>query len=166
MGAMSDDDRLQTAALVELVVIDPAHPHAEYCLNEYYAELDRRFDGGFDPGVTRPVDLDEVRPPAGVFLVARLRGEPIGCGALKFHGDEPTEIKRMWIAASVRGLGLGRRLLAELETRAAASGSRIVRLDTNKALTEAISMYRSVGYVEVDAFNDEPYAQHWFEKHV
>ena len=65
-----------------------------------------------------------------------------------------------------RGLGVGRRLLAELEAHAIASGSHTVRLDTNKALTEAIAMYRSAGYIEVDAFNDEPYAHHWFEKRL
>ena len=72
----------------------------------------------------------------------------------------------MWVADSVRGLGIGRRLLSELESRAAASGADIVRLETNKALTEAISLYRSAGYREVDAFNDRPYAHHWFEKRL
>jgi ribosomal protein S18 acetylase RimI-like enzyme len=70
----------------------------------------------------------------------------------------------MWISPTVRGLGLGRRLLAELESRAAAHGARTVRLETNRALTEAIGLYHSAGYREVDAFNDEPYAHHWFEK--
>ncbi|MEY2450713.1 MAG: hypothetical protein QOD92_287 [Acidimicrobiaceae bacterium] len=155
-----------SAALVQIDVIDPAHRHAQHCLNEYYAELDKRFDSGFDPAVSRKVDLDEVRPPAGVFLVALLRAEPVACGALMFHGDEPTEIKRMWVDASARGLGVGRRLLTELEAHAIANGSRVVRLDTNKTLREAIAMYRSAGYVEVEAFNDEPYAHHWFEKRL
>jgi ribosomal protein S18 acetylase RimI-like enzyme len=72
----------------------------------------------------------------------------------------------MWVASSARGLGVGRRLLAELERRAADHGSRAVRLDTNATLTEAIAMYRSAGYNEIDAFNDEPYAHHWFEKQL
>ncbi|MGH2586829.1 MAG: GNAT family N-acetyltransferase, partial [Dehalococcoidia bacterium] len=99
-------------------------------------------------------------------LAASIRSEPIGCGALKFHKDQPTEIKRMWVAESARGLGVGRRLLAELEAHAVANGANVVRLETNKTLVEAISMYRSAGYVEVDAFNDEPYAHHWFEKQL
>lgn len=169
VAAMGEVERLLTAALVEVVAIDPAHRHAQHCLHEYYAELDRRFDAGFDPAVSRKVDLDEVRPPAGVFLVALLRAEPIGCGALKFHGHEPTEIKRMWVDPSARGLGVGRRLLSELERCAtdhavSAHGSHVVRLDTNRTLKEAIAMYCSAGYVEVAAFNDEPYAQHWVEK--
>jgi ribosomal protein S18 acetylase RimI-like enzyme len=97
-------------------------------------------------------------------LVATLHDEPVGCGALKYHGDAPAEVKRMWVSPAVRGLGLGRRLLAELEAVAAADGVRALRLETNRALTEAIELYRSAGYQEVGAFNQEPYAHHWFEK--
>jgi ribosomal protein S18 acetylase RimI-like enzyme len=90
--------------------------------------------------------------------------EPVGCGALKFHDDGRAELKRMWVAPTARGLGLGRRLLAELEAHAAANRVRVLRLETNRALDEAIGLYRAAGYREVPAFNDEPYAHHWFEK--
>ena len=70
----------------------------------------------------------------------------------------------MWVAPAARGLGLGRRLLAELEAAAARAARRAARLDTNRALTEAIALYRSSGYVEVPPFNDEPFAHHWFER--
>ena len=93
-----------------------------------------------------------------------LYGEPVGCGALKFHPGAPAELRRMWVAPSARGLGLGRRLLAELEARAAGHGVTMLRLETNRTLAEAISLYRAAGYREVAAFNDEPYAHHWFEK--
>ena len=166
VSAMSEVDKLLTLALVEIDAIDPAHHHAQHCLREYFAELDRRFDTGFDPDGSLPANPDEMRPPSGVFLVATLREEPIGCGALKFHGDEPAELKRMWVAPSARGLGVGRRLLTELENRADEHHSRAIRLETNKALTEAVTMYRAAGYREVAAFNDEPYADHWFEKHL
>ena len=86
-------------------------------------------------------------------------------GALKFHGDDPAELKRMWVAEPARGLGIGRRLLAELETLALENGVRTIQLETNRHLVEAIGLYRSAGYVEVEPFNDEPYAHHWFEKH-
>jgi ribosomal protein S18 acetylase RimI-like enzyme len=164
--AMGQVERLLSAAMVEIAPIDPAHPHARHCLREYVAELDRRFEGGFDPARSISADAPELRPPAGLLLVASLRSEPIGCGALKFHQGEPTEIKRMWVADSARGLGVGRRLLVELEAHAARSSSSIVRLETNGSLTEAIAMYRSAGYVEVAPFNDEPYAHHWFEKRL
>ena len=164
VAAMGDVERLMTASMVEIASIDPGHRHARYCVHAYFSELNRRFETGFDPALSIPADEEELRPPAGLFLVAMLRAEPIGCGALKFHAAEPTEIKRMWVAESARGLGLGRRLLTELEDRAAHHGARSVRLETNKTLLEAISLYRSAGYVEVAPFNSEPYAHHWFEK--
>jgi DNA-binding MarR family transcriptional regulator len=166
VAAMAEVERLLTAALVEISAVDPAHRDAQFCLHEYFAELGRRFETGFDPTSSISAELHELRPPAGVFLVATLHSEPIGCGALKFHPEEPTELKRMWVAASARGLGIGRRLLAELEGRAAAAGAQVVRLETNKTLSEAINLYRSAGYLEVPPFNDEPYADHWFEKHL
>ena len=154
------------AELVEIRVTDPGEPDAQYCLGEYAAEIGRRFEGGFDHALSTPIELDDFRPPAGLFLVATREARPVGCGALRFHGDDPPEIKRVWVAASARGLGLGRRLLAELERRAADAGARAVRLDTNRALVEAIALYRSAGYREIERFNDERYAHHWFEKAV
>jgi len=166
VAAMAEVERLLSAALVELHVADPADSDAQFCLGEYFAELGRRFETGYDPARDTSAALDELRPPAGVFLVATLRGEPIACGGLKFRDDEPTEIKRMWVAPSARGMGLGRRLLTELEGRAAAHGAQRVRLETNKSLIEAITLYRSVGYQEVAPFNDLPFAHHWFEKQL
>jgi GNAT superfamily N-acetyltransferase len=153
-----------TAAAVEIEPMDPTHPHARRCIEAYFAELDRRSESGFDPAAGISAEPQELRPPAGVLLVAHLGAEPVGCGALKHHEDAPSEIKRMWVAESVRGLGVGRRLLAELERRAVAAGARTVRLETNRALTEAIAMYRKAGYRDVPPFNDEPFAHHWFEK--
>ncbi|MGH8985693.1 MAG: GNAT family N-acetyltransferase [Acidimicrobiia bacterium] len=166
LAAMGDVERLLTAAMVEIAPVDPDHEHARYCLHQCVAELDRRFAAGFDPARSISADADELRPPAGLLLLVALRSEPIGCGALKFHGDAPTEIKRMWVAESARGLGIGRRLLAELEAHAADHGSGMVRLETNEALTEAIALYRAAGYAEVDPFSDEQYAHHWFEKRL
>jgi DNA-binding MarR family transcriptional regulator/GNAT superfamily N-acetyltransferase len=166
VAAMADVERLLTAAMVAISPVDPSHPHAQHCLHEYFSELDRRFETGFDPALAIPAAEEEMRPPAGLFLVARLRGNPIGSGALKFHSKEPADVKRMWVAEAARGLGVGRRLLTELEEKAARHGVRKVRLETNKSLVEAISLYRSAGYVEVAPFNDEPYAHHWFEKQI
>jgi len=95
-----------------------------------------------------------------------LRGDPVGCGALRFGDAGVTEIKRMWLSQSVRGLGLGRRLLGELERHAHDHGARLVRLDTNHVLAEAIALYRRAGYAQVPAFNDERHADHWFEKRL
>ncbi|MFI0447353.1 GNAT family N-acetyltransferase [Actinomadura sp. 6N118] len=157
--AMGEVERLLTASMVDIAVTDPAHPHARYCEEAYFAELAERFEGGFDPGAYVAAEDD-----GGLLLVATLHDEPVACGALKPGPDATARIRRMWVAPSVRGLGLGRRLLAELESRAAAQGAGVVRLETNKALTEAIGLYRASGYREVDVFSDEPYAHHWFEK--
>jgi DNA-binding MarR family transcriptional regulator/GNAT superfamily N-acetyltransferase len=164
--AMAEVEQLITAATVEVAPIDPAHPHARQCLHAYFAELDCRFETGFDPALSIPAEEQGLRPPAGVLLVALLRADPIGCAGLKFHGQEPAEIKRMWVAESARGLGIGRRLLTELEARAADHGAPAVRLETNQSLIEAINLYRSAGYIEVAAFNEEAYAHHWFEKQM
>jgi DNA-binding MarR family transcriptional regulator/GNAT superfamily N-acetyltransferase len=162
--AMAEVERLLAASAVQIGVRDPRHPDARYCLRAYVEELSGRFDSGFDPARSISAADHEMTAPAGLFLVATLHAVPVGCGALKLHPGAPAEIKRMWVAAEVRGLGLGRRLLAELEARAAAHGVRVLRLETNRALGEAIGLYRAAGYREVAAFNDEPYAHHWFEK--
>ena len=166
VAAMTEVERLLTAGQVEIEEVDPVRPDAQHCLRQYVAELDSRFGDGFDPALSISAERDEMAPPAGAFLLATLRTDPVGCGGLKFHGDQPAELKRMWVADSARGLGIGRRLLAALERRAAAEGVTVIRLETNKSLTEAIALYRSAGYTEVAAFNDEPYAHHWFEKRL
>jgi DNA-binding MarR family transcriptional regulator/GNAT superfamily N-acetyltransferase len=164
VDAMATVQRLVTASMVTIEVEEPASPEARWCIEQYFAELNLRFDAGFDPAFSISADAHELSPPAGLLLVARLRQEPIGCGALKFHPGAPAELKRMWVAPAARGLGLGRRLLRELEGQARAAGATVVRLETNRNLTEAIALYRREGYREVPAFNDEPYAHHWFEK--
>jgi len=166
VAAMAEVELLLTAGLVEIDVVDPAGREGQECVRRYVAELGERFEAGFDPARSISAEDDELRPPAGLFLLATLRGEPVGCGPLKLHGARPAEIKRMWVAGSVRGLGIGRRLLGELERCAASAGAGAVRLETNAALTEAVALYRSAEYREVEAFNDEPYAHHWFEKQL
>jgi DNA-binding MarR family transcriptional regulator/GNAT superfamily N-acetyltransferase len=166
VAAMAEVDRLLTAATVTLDTVDPDHPDAERCLWSYFTELQERFETGFDPARSLLPDAGELRPPQGLFVIARLHGEPVGCAGLKLPPGAPAEIKRMWVAPQARGLGLGRRFLAELEARAAQQDCDVLRLDTNKALTAAIGLYNSHGFQEVPAFNDEPYAHHWFEKRI
>ncbi|MFI6596837.1 GNAT family N-acetyltransferase [Nonomuraea sp. NPDC050536] len=164
--AMGEVERLLIASMVRVAVTDPRHPDARHCVREYFAELGGRFEAGFDPRQSISADDEELTPPRGLLLVATLHAEPVGCGALKLHDDGIAEVKRMWVAPSVRGLGLGRRLLAELEAQAVRHAATKLRLETNRTLTEAISLYRAAGFREVEAFNDEPYAHHWFEKDV
>ena len=164
--AMAVVERLLTAGLVAVAVEDPRGAAARFCLDAYAAELDATFEGGFDTARSRPVDPAELTPPRGLLLVARLHSEPIACGALKLPSGEPAEIKRLWVAPGARRLGVARRVLAELEAQAREAGADVVRLDTNRALRAATTLYRSSGYTEVPAFNDEPYAHHWFEKRL
>jgi DNA-binding MarR family transcriptional regulator/GNAT superfamily N-acetyltransferase len=166
LAAMGDVERLLTAALVELRPTDPAHPDAKMCFQRYFAELERRSNSRLDPVTLIAARPHELRSPAGLLLLAYLHSDPVGCGAVKHHAGAPSEIKRMWVAETARGLGIGRRLLVELEASAARSGAIRTRLETNRTLCEAIGLYRSAGYVEVPAFNDEPFADHWFEKRL
>lgn len=159
-------ERLLAASAVDVRVEDPATPAAQLCLRSYFAELDSRFATGFDPRRSISADIEELTPPAGLLLVARLQDEPVGCGALKLHGIGPAEVKRMWVAPSARGVGVGRRILEQLERAARQRGVPVLRLETNRSLVEAIRLYRSAGYVDVGPFNDEPYAHHWFEKRL
>jgi GNAT superfamily N-acetyltransferase len=161
---MADVERLLTASLVTVTIEDPNGPDARWCIGQYFAELNVRFESGFDPARSISADAHELVSPMGLLFIARLRGRPVGCGALKFHGGAPAELKRMWVAPEMRGIGLGRRLLLELEREAVRNGARIVRLETNRTLKEAIQLYRKSGYLEIPRFNDEPYAHHWFEK--
>ena len=161
--AMAEVEQLLIASTVEVRECDPRHPDARFCLQTYYSELAVRFRDGYDPAVS-PVADAGMTPPVGLLLVASLHGDPVGCGALIFYPDAIGLVKRMWVARAVRGLGLGRRLLYELEERARAQGVRLMRLETKDELAEAVQMYRTSGYIEVNPFNDEPYADHWFEK--
>jgi DNA-binding MarR family transcriptional regulator/GNAT superfamily N-acetyltransferase len=166
LAAMRTVERLLITAMIDIRTVDPTHPDAIQCLAAYFAELGRRSESGYDPAAGVSAEPHELVPPAGSFLIAYLRGEAVGCGAVKHHRGAPSEIKRMWVAESARGLGIGARLLTELEACAVSSGASSARLETNRALVEAIAMYRSAGYTEVSAFNEEPFADHWFEKRL
>jgi DNA-binding MarR family transcriptional regulator/GNAT superfamily N-acetyltransferase len=162
--AMAEVERLLLASSITIGVEDPESEDARWCIQQYFAEIGRRFENGFEPAQSLPLGSADMSPPSGVLLVARRGEEPLGCGALKLTPDEPAYLKRMWVAPGARGLGLGRRLLRALEQYASAAGAPGVQLETNRALGEAIAIYRRSGYAEVEPFNDEPYAHHWFEK--
>ena len=163
--AMDTVERLLRASAVTIDIENPSSRVARECLSHYYRELAERFDEGFNPDFSISATPEEMTPPEGYFLVARLHGDAVGCGALKCH-PEYGEIKRMWVAASTRGLGIGRRILVHLEALARECKLPLVRLETNKALREAQALYRSSGYREVAPFNSESYAHHWFEKRL
>jgi DNA-binding MarR family transcriptional regulator/GNAT superfamily N-acetyltransferase len=165
-AAMGEVERLIRAGGIDIRIEPPDTRDARWCLDAYFNELAARFETGFDATKSNSAHAGELTPPAGYFVVARLDGTPAGCGALKVTGEKIGEIKRMWTAPSARGLGVARRVLDALETKAAEVGINTLRLETNKTLHEAQALYRSSGYTEVARFNDEPYAHHWFEKQL
>ncbi len=162
---MAGTERLIPVSQVRIEITDPRDAAARYCLRSYFAELGRRFDAGFDPARSISASDEEMTLPHGLLLVAYLLGAAVGCGALKLHGDTGiAELKRMWVASDVRGLGLGRRLVERLSAEAVSRGMLTLRLETNRSLPEAKHLYETSGFVEVEPFNDDPYAQHWFQK--
>lgn len=166
VAAMAEVHRLLRVAGARIERVDPASHAARWCVSRYFAELAGRFEEGFDPGQSIPAADAELRPPRGAFLVASSDGEPLACGAVKAISPGVGSLKRMWVAGSVRGLGFGRRMLLALESQARELGFGTLRLETNRTLSEAIRLYKSSGYVEVAPFNADPYADHWFEKHL
>ena len=147
-------------------VVDARSRDAVGAIQSYFAEIDQRFPGGFDAGDAITADAVLFDPPTGAFIVVRASGVVVGCGGVLTIGVGVGEIKRMWIHPHHRGRGLASRLLASLEVRCLAIGNPIVRLDTNAVLTDAIRMYERSGYHAIERYNDNPYAQCWFEKRL
>jgi GNAT superfamily N-acetyltransferase len=164
VAAMAEVERLLRASSVEVMPADPFSADAQRCLLQYFRELESRFRGGYDRDADGATAVRDFVPPSGCLLIARLFGEPVGCGAIRTLARGIGEIKRMWVSPEVRGLGVGRRLLQGLEQVARQRRMRAVRLDTNESLREAIQLYRASGYREIEPYNDNPYAHHWLEK--
>jgi ribosomal protein S18 acetylase RimI-like enzyme len=164
--AMRSVVRLLGLSGFRLEPVEPTGADARWCLEQYYAELEERFERGFRASRSLESDPAVFRPPSGVFLLGTVDGLPVACGALRLLDGGVGYIKRMWVDDTMRGTGLGRRLLQALEDAAANRGCQVVQLETNKTLTEAQALYRSAGYEEVESFNDEFYADHWFRKRL
>jgi DNA-binding MarR family transcriptional regulator/GNAT superfamily N-acetyltransferase len=164
VAAMTEVHRLLQLAGLQIERVDPASPDARWCIGQYFEELDRRFESGFDPAASLSAEDRDLIPPRGAFLVASVDGAPVACGAVKSVSRGVGSLKRMWVADTVRGVGIGRRVLEALEAQARELGLATLRLETNQTLHEAIGLYRSAGFREVASFNADPYAHHWFEK--
>ena len=166
LAAQGEIMRLLAVSMVSVAQEDPSSPDARWCIGHYFTELSERFEEPFDPARTLPAGRDELVPPSGAFLIVRIGDQPAGCGALRTLGPGVGELMRMWVDPAHRGLGIGRRLLTALEDEAVALGHERVRLYTNRSLGVAKSMYRANGYEEIARYNDDPYANHWFEKRL
>jgi DNA-binding MarR family transcriptional regulator/GNAT superfamily N-acetyltransferase len=162
-GALATADLLVRASTVHLREASPDDPAGQAALRRYYTELRQRFPTGFAPGASAP-------EPGSHYVVATSDGEPVAYGGIrpiKAGRRPPTaEIKRMWVHPEWRGAGLGSRMLRYLESLAQSHGFTRIVLDTNSALTEAIALYERAGYRRVDRYNDNPYAELFFEKRL
>lgn len=139
-------------------------PVAQELLTEYFTSRQLGFvnrQAGYRIVFPLP---ESFTPPSGVFYVVRDGDAVLGCGGMRLLDQERGEIKHLWLREEARGRGTGRLLLTELERAAARLGARQSVLDTNESLTAAQSLYRSAGYREVTAYNDNPNATHWFAK--
>lgn len=155
-----------TRERIALGEMDPRSEEARHCLGEYYAELGRRFEQGFDVSLSRDPDAKDMRRPRGTFIVAMSDTLPIGCVGLKGTDHGYAEVKRLWVAPAARGLRLGRRLMDTVESAARELGIALLRLDTNSALPEAGQLYRTTGWREISRYNDDPYPDLFFEKRL
>jgi GNAT superfamily N-acetyltransferase len=136
-------------------------PVARAFVDALTADLDERYAedpaDGDDPDVAAhfTVRFEQVTPPTGVFLVARLDGVPAGCGAvrpLRRAAAGVAEIKRMYTAPWARRRGVSRALLVSLESEAVTLGYRRVQLETGLRQPEAIALYDTAGYHRIPSY--------------
>jgi GNAT superfamily N-acetyltransferase len=152
---------------VRIEAVDAASVEARVLVALYVAEMAATFPAGFEPTASVSAEPAEVSPPHGSFLVVRADdGNAVGCGAVKLLDPTTAEIKRMWLAPEIRGQGAGRQLLGALEDAARQLGADHGRLDTNELLESALALYRQAGWAEIEPYNDNPYATHWFGKQL
>jgi GNAT superfamily N-acetyltransferase len=149
-------------------------PEAVALLAAYGAELVAR-GRPFSPVNPPPgaagaawVEVHEMEPPGGVFLLVTEDGAAVACGGLRTldAAGGLGEVKRMYVVPGARRRGHARRVLAALEDEARRIGLSRVRLDTNAQQPEAVALYHACGYAEIADYNGSPTATHWFEKHL
>ena len=147
---------------------NPASEPARSMLRDYLADVVGRYHGRaltvaeLDAAV-RGYPAEDLAGPGGVCWIARQGDQPLGCVGL-ILGGQCGVVTRLFVRPDYRRLGIARRLMAELEGHGRASGLTLLRLDTRSDLTEARNLYVQLGFRETDAFNDGPYAEHWFER--
>lgn len=137
-------------------------PAAQRLLTEYFESRELGFVGG-DYRTVFPSN-QTFASPDGVFVIVEDGGADVGCGGLRRLAQGQLEVKHLWLEPGTRGKGLGRALLAELERRARLLGATELVLDTNASLEAAAGLYRSSGFVDIPAYNDNPNATNWYRK--
>ncbi|MGY1739844.1 MULTISPECIES: GNAT family N-acetyltransferase [unclassified Blastococcus] len=147
-GTPSGEHRLADGRVVRLRAAGYDSPVARALVAAVQREYVTRY-GGPDEAA---VDPAEFRPPAGLFLVAEADGEPVGCAAWRVHAPGVVEVKRVYVAAGARRLGLASLLMDAMEASAAAAGHSAVVLNTGDRQPEAIELYRRRGYTPAPGY--------------
>jgi putative acetyltransferase len=130
---------------IKVTIENPHSPAARLLIERLSADLGARYgddgSGSFSP--------DDILVPGAAFVIARLAGEAVGCGALRPLREAIGEIKRMYVEPRARGCGIARMILRELETIAEAAGYNAVWLETGTLQPEAIRLYETAGYKRI-----------------
>ncbi|UCE25331.1 MAG: GNAT family N-acetyltransferase [Candidatus Zixiibacteriota bacterium] len=95
-------------------------------------------------------------PPDGRLFLALYDNRVAGCVALRRHSDDACEMKRLWVKPEFRGKRIGRALAEKLIDEARVIGYKKVVLDTIDTMVEAVALYKLLGFVETDAYYDNP----------
>lgn len=125
------------------------HPDARRLTRDLHTEQLALYGFADDLDTTPGADFD---PPRGLFLIARVGEEPIGCGGIRLLDEHTAEIKRMYVAGQARGHGIGRYLLALLERHAVSRGATRIMLETGRLNTAALALYRHTGYLPCPSY--------------
>jgi len=150
-------------------IVSPDEERSRAVLRAYYRDIVGRYYGR--PVTEAELGLaladepsDDLQLPSGLFWLATEGPNVLGCAGLRLLPESVGEVTRVYVEHQARGRGIGARLLAEVEQAARDRGLARLQLDTRTDLVEARRLYARHGYREVPAFNDSPYAGHWFAK--
>ncbi|MCX7783273.1 MAG: GNAT family N-acetyltransferase [Meiothermus sp.] len=133
------------------VRIQPQRPDSPVA-RELIAELDAVLNPHYPPESRHGYSVEKLIQQGVAFFVAYLDEQAVGCGGVQIFGDEYAELKRMYVRPGSRGRGVGKQLLAYLQTYAAERGIRVLRLETGVAQTEAIGLYQGFGFQRISPF--------------
>ncbi|WP_032402784.1 GNAT family N-acetyltransferase [Rhodococcoides fascians] len=152
-------------------VVHPSSEPASEILYRYYADVVGRFHGREASdievrGAMVDEPSDDLTEDSGVFVVAYLGSEVVGCGGVRFVSDSVAELTRVFVDSRTRGNGVGASIVEFIEGCVRESRRTTIRLDTRADLIEARGLYSKLGYREVPAFNADPYAEVWLEKQL
>ena len=160
--ARSDTDHGRGAHVT--VVVERADAEVSLGLQEaFFADIASRYPG-WAPAGSQSVEPSDLAPPNGVWLVAYLDRRAVGCGGLQRLDPHTAGIRRLFLDENGRGRGIGRRLLAELESHARRLGYKRVRLTTGDGQAEALRLFQTADYREIPPFTDGVFTRHWMEK--